>query len=202
MPTDCEELEEYDYDSWAVAIDDSKRPINNDTAKQFITAGKACFTISVPLSYRVALDERESLACVDWYTYKVKAKTDDNCYRCKGTGCAACGNTGEGQTTYFVSLLSGPDNWTNYVYMGILNPKTGVVRLTNKSKYRPTTPPYRILNGILERVWQGHDLPKGFELRHEGKCGRCGRKLTVPESIDRGFGPDCWGRLAHGVCVL
>jgi hypothetical protein len=26
---------------------------------------------------------------------------------------------------------------------------------------------------------------------HEGRCGRCGRKLTVPESIESGFGPEC-----------
>ena len=30
-----------------------------------------------------------------------------------------------------------------------------------------------------------------FEFRHEGRCGRCGRALTVPESIDTGFGPHC-----------
>ena len=24
-----------------------------------------------------------------------------------------------------------------------------------------------------------------------GACGRCGRPLTVPSSIDRGIGPDC-----------
>jgi len=26
---------------------------------------------------------------------------------------------------------------------------------------------------------------------HEGACGRCGRTLTVPESIASGFGPEC-----------
>lgn len=26
---------------------------------------------------------------------------------------------------------------------------------------------------------------------HEGRCGRCGRRLTVPESIESGFGPEC-----------
>lgn len=26
---------------------------------------------------------------------------------------------------------------------------------------------------------------------HEGVCGRCGRRLTVPESIETGFGPEC-----------
>lgn len=29
------------------------------------------------------------------------------------------------------------------------------------------------------------------EVWHEGHCGRCGRRLTVPESIESGFGPEC-----------
>jgi hypothetical protein len=29
--------------------------------------------------------------------------------------------------------------------------------------------------------------------QHTGKCGRCGRKLTDPQSIARGIGPDCLG---------
>jgi hypothetical protein len=30
-----------------------------------------------------------------------------------------------------------------------------------------------------------------LEIWHEGRCGRCGRKLTVPESIHNGYGPEC-----------
>jgi len=33
---------------------------------------------------------------------------------------------------------------------------------------------------------------KGVSLLHEGKCCRCALPLTHPESIDIGFGPDCW----------
>ena len=33
---------------------------------------------------------------------------------------------------------------------------------------------------------------RSVSLLHEGKCCRCGRPLTHPESIDIGFGPDCW----------
>lgn len=28
------------------------------------------------------------------------------------------------------------------------------------------------------------------------KCQKCGRKLTDPESIERGYGPECWGGIA------
>lgn len=27
------------------------------------------------------------------------------------------------------------------------------------------------------------------------KCQKCGRKLTDSESIKRGYGPECWGRI-------
>lgn len=33
------------------------------------------------------------------------------------------------------------------------------------------------------------------EFWHEGRCGRCGRVLTVPESIASGLGPECEGRV-------
>lgn len=35
------------------------------------------------------------------------------------------------------------------------------------------------------------DVLGKVEVWHEGSCGRCGRKLTVPESIANGLGPEC-----------
>lgn len=34
-------------------------------------------------------------------------------------------------------------------------------------------------------------LPEVIEFWHEGRCGRCARLLTVPESIAAGIGPEC-----------
>ena len=31
-----------------------------------------------------------------------------------------------------------------------------------------------------------------IRIYHVGRCGHCGRTLTDPDSIARGFGPDCW----------
>jgi DNA-directed RNA polymerase subunit RPC12/RpoP len=36
-----------------------------------------------------------------------------------------------------------------------------------------------------------HDLPEQIKVYHEAKCARCGHRLTVPESIETGFGPNC-----------
>lgn len=34
-------------------------------------------------------------------------------------------------------------------------------------------------------------LPKNVEIWHNGKCGRCGKPLTDPESVARGIGKHC-----------
>lgn len=31
------------------------------------------------------------------------------------------------------------------------------------------------------------------------KCQKCGRKLTDPDSMERGFGPECWESIT-GIC--
>ena len=41
----------------------------------------------------------------------------------------------------------------------------------------------------------GTELPEQLEFWHAGRCGRCGRRLTVPASIASGFGPECAGRI-------
>jgi len=37
---------------------------------------------------------------------------------------------------------------------------------------------------------------------HEGRCGRCARRLTVPESIINGIGPECAKREGGGLGLL
>jgi hypothetical protein len=47
---------------------------------------------------------------------------------------------------------------------------------------------------MLDRLREDHTgvLGRLLEVWHEGRCGRCGRALTVPESVERGIGPECW----------
>lgn len=40
--------------------------------------------------------------------------------------------------------------------------------------------------------WYGH----GYRLLLEGRCCRCNKKLTTPESIEAGIGPICAGKTA------
>lgn len=39
---------------------------------------------------------------------------------------------------------------------------------------------------------------ENHEIWHEGICGKCGRKLTVPYSIEVGIGPECLKQLNRG----
>lgn len=129
--------------------------------KAFILAGHAIFTI-------VGKTAR--------YTYKVNRKDpspDD-----------------PRPQKYFLSLMTGSDNESSYSYVGILDPASGGVRTTRNSKINDEHPAVVGIRWALRHVWATGKLPSG-ELLHAGKCGRCGRTLTDPESIASGIGPDC-----------
>jgi len=54
---------------------------------------------------------------------------------------------------------------------------------------------------VFEWLWRtrlstASELPDQVEVWHEGRCARCGRRLTVPESISSGFGPECITKVA------
>lgn len=94
---------------------------------------------------------------------------------------------------WFVSLLTGPDNWANYSYIGLCGDGKSF-RLTGKSKLPLESPPVAGFQYTLRHLLESGSTP-GVEIWHAGKCGRCGRMLTVPESIACGFGPECIGKM-------
>ena len=105
-------------------------------------------------------------------------------------------------TVYFVNLLRGPDNTTDFSYMGLLTARTYLAapyptrfgfRTTAKSAVGKDAQSSIALRWFLAQLDGGHStrLLEQLEVWHEGVCGRCGRKLTVPESIELGIGPDC-----------
>lgn len=95
----------------------------------------------------------------------------------------------------FVGLLTGPNNESDYTYLGIYNPENHQVRLTAKSKYTEETQPVKVIRWAIKQIAEGKELPEGYSVKHEGKCCRCGRTLTDPISIDRGVGPECWEKM-------
>ena len=139
----------------------------------FVTAGRAIFTLSMPDAFVAA-----NSGCKDRYTFKVVHKPASEKW----------------PEAFFVNLLSGPDNTSDYQPLGKLNPDTGAVRLVKSTKMTDASWPVRLVRRVFARLWadQGQAIEDaGFELRHAGRCGRCGRLLTVPESIETGLGPVC-----------
>ena len=92
------------------------------------------------------------------------------------------------QERWFVSLLTGPENTADYTYLGMLDERG--FRTTKASKLTPDSLPVRGFAFFWKHIAAG-TMPPQMEVRHEGSCGRCGRALTVPESLDTGLGPEC-----------
>lgn len=113
----------------------------------------------------------------DRYTYRVAAKKD------------------EGKpAVYFAGVLAGSNNESDYRYIGIVD--AGMMRLrATKRGLDPKSTAFRALDWVLMIVDGKRALPEGYTLQHAGRCGRCGRLLTVPESIETGLGPECAGKM-------
>jgi len=94
----------------------------------------------------------------------------------------------------FVGVLTGPDNETAYSFMGTIFPKDLDFRFSPKSRVGPDAPSAKAF-GWAWRHLRDEILPDQMEFWHEGRCCRCGRVLTVPESVERGIGPECWTKM-------
>jgi hypothetical protein len=113
------------------------------------------------------------------YTYKITGKDDGK--------------------VFFVSVLYGSDNESDYSYLGCIFPgeegKPARFRWTKKSKLQPDDVRVKAFDFMWQRVEHGEQLPEQLQVWHEGKCCRCARLLTVPKSIASGIGPECAGKL-------
>jgi hypothetical protein len=98
------------------------------------------------------------------------------------------------QARWFVRLHDGGEG----VYIGWVD---GTGRFCPKPEIeaQPAVRAFQWAYGRLH-LWSeaGADIePAALQVWHEGRCGRCGRALTVPESITTGLGPDCAKKVAH-----
>ena len=97
---------------------------------------------------------------------------------------------GEG---HFVAVLSGPDNTSNYSYLGCIWDGSKFIH-GKKSRIGLDAPSARGFRWFWSHLSKG-SIKDPCEFWHAGRCGACGRKLTVPESIASGLGPVCAGRM-------
>jgi hypothetical protein len=151
------------------------RALASTDALRFILAGNATITL-------------KSLKTGVHFTYKIQEPQKKDPTR----------------PVWFVKLLTGPDNTGDYTYLGMITasplggsriaPLQPTFRAT-KATRNPEAPSFKAFAFTFGALATGRGIPAGVEVRHEGRCGRCGRALTVPESIDRGIGPECAARM-------
>jgi hypothetical protein len=109
------------------------------------------------------------------FTYRVKVKKADD---------------GQPSDFYFVSVLTGPDNNSSYTYLGCIRGDRWID--DRRMRIGAGAPSRRGFRWFWRNLMRGGDLSQ-VAVWHEGRCGRCRRKLTVPESIASGLGPTCAG---------
>lgn len=184
-----------------------------EAARRFLLAGQAYVTLAsrvtgARFTYRIAApaDERGNRA-------QVGARP---CWKCRGAGHVTFGRNGRGvcftcngrgsiecepgeRRMLFVALLTGPENTRSYTYLGqVVSPDTAPAYVHGKrSRISVEAPGARAIGWYLGRLFQGNPTPD-VEVWHNGRCGRCARMLTVPESIRSGLGPECASRLGGG----
>lgn len=105
----------------------------------------------------------------------------------------ACPRGDRERRILFVSVLYGQDNSGDYRYLGAI--QEGSYRRTRGSTLPESDARHVAFRWMHSHLMRGA-LPPQAEIWHEGRCGRCGRRLTVPESVARGLGPECAGMVS------
>jgi hypothetical protein len=129
----------------------------------FVHAGRAVFTL-------------ESAKTGKRFTFRVKHPKD------KETG-------KPDRSILFVGALTGPDNTADYTYLGHI--RRDLYTHGKKSRISRDAPSALAFEWFYQRVVTQQIMSPSLKVYHEGKCGRCGRALTVPSSIRSGIGPEC-----------
>lgn len=134
--------------------------------RRYVLAGNATFTIC-------------SKATGTRFTYRVRAS--------------------EKRDAFFVSVLTGPSNEEDFEFLGTLFPRSARDAWHfvhgKKSRIGTDAPSAKALAWFVENLLRRGAVSLTMEFWHEGRCGRCARKLTVPESIQSGLGPECAGKV-------
>lgn len=149
-----------------------------EAARTFVLGGNATVTLRSK-----ATDTR--------FTYKIQAPHNPGN---EGTNAARNVNS----DFRFVKVLTGADNETSYSYLGYI--RRGVFfHGGSKTRVGWDAPSHKAFAWGWKALARDI-LPDAMEVWHEGRCGRCNRKLTVPSSIASGMGPECAERT--GVAAL
>jgi hypothetical protein len=95
----------------------------------------------------------------------------------------------ERNPVYFVNVMTGSDNVGDFDFVGTIFGKNSYVH-SAKSPIKEDAVSMVVIKAFINFLINDK-VPNGVEVWHEGLCGKCGQKLTVPESIYTGLGPVC-----------
>lgn len=119
----------------------------------------------------------------------LNTKTDGRCtYKVQAAGRTAAEQLAA--EILFVSVLVGPENNSHYKYIGIIIRRSGEFKTTAKTKLPLDDARLQGFAWLLRNSHRLENFPH-VEVRHHNNCGKCGRTLTVPASVDTGLGPVC-----------
>lgn len=156
-----------------VIIQDLQREMFGSPVKLYCLAGNATFTIQSKKTGRR-------------FTYKI-SKSESEQYG----------------LSWFVSLLNGSDNESSFMTFAMLKldfagePMIVHLRPNATRKISANADSALAFKCFWEHLCHRDKVHPEIEFYHSGRCGRCGRKLTVPSSVESGFGPECSGRLGE-----
>lgn len=144
-----------------------KRKLSPGHELAFITAGDALFTV-------------RNSNTGNRFTYNVAIPNDQK---------------PESASIWFVSVLTGCENTSDYSYIGWIRKDNATgkffFKYGVKSRVGENAPSVVAFDFIFNKLLVPGFGKPNLEIWHEGKCCRCGRTLTVPESIESGVGPEC-----------
>jgi len=105
----------------------------------------------------------------------------------------------EPSNVWFVSVLSGSDNQDDYRFIGTIFDRGVAPKFfahSNKSKVSKSASSFVAFSWYFNNLIEGNeDAINNVEFFHQGICGRCGRELTVPSSIETGLGSICASKI-------
>ena len=113
------------------------------------------------------------------FTFKVKEKKEEGL---------------NGPNLRFVNVLAGPDNHSFDESIPWVHP-IGWQAPDCIWQGRPDALALKHWRGFLSP--HNDNLPEQVKIQHEGRCCKCNRVLTHPESLDRGIGPECASTLVN-----
>lgn len=98
------------------------------------------------------------------------------------------------ETLFFVTVLVGPDNYTNYKFFGIITTERGDIQYFYSRKSAKISEDAPSVAGFKQFIEQRKNLPSHVEVWSAGKCSRCNYRLTS-EWAKVGIGPECYKKM-------